>query len=124
MHWGFSSQQIENYSRSLEDGVLKKYKKFPDYPTLDIPDMKMFCLEVGDAIGLSKNQSEAFATAADDELSRAKITSNPPLPIDILSIDYCSITIARGQQKNSTYLICILLTLVQVQSILLQRKHR
>src|SRR5665647_1637313 len=100
MQWGYSPQQIEIYSRKLEDGVLKKYKKFPDYPTLDIPDMKPFCLEVGDAIGLSKNQSEIFATAADDELSRAKITANPPLPIDILSIDYCSITIDRGQQKK------------------------
>jgi|SRR5665647_2373357 len=81
MHWGFSPRQIENYSRMLEDVVLKKYKKFPDYPTLDIPDMKPFCLEVGDAIGLSKNQSEAFAIAADDDLKRAKITNNPPLPI-------------------------------------------
>jgi len=75
MHWGYSLQQIENYSRMMEDGVLKKYKKFPDYPTLDIPDIKSFCLEVGDAIGLSKNQSEAFAIAADDDLRRAKITS-------------------------------------------------
>jgi hypothetical protein len=81
MHWVFSPRQIENYSRTLEDGVLRKYKKFPDYPTLDIPDMKPFCLEVGDAIGLSKNQSEAFATAADDDLRRAKITSNPPLAV-------------------------------------------
>jgi len=80
MHWGYSPQQIENYSRMLEDGVLKKYKKFPDYPTLDIPDMKSFCLEVGDAIGLSKNQSEAFATAADDDLRRSKIGNQPPLP--------------------------------------------
>lgn len=100
MHWGFSPQQIANYSRVLEEGLLKKYKKFPDYPTLDIPDMKPFCLEVGDAIGLSKNQTEFFATAADDELSRAKITSNSPPAIDILSIDYCSITIDRGQQKQ------------------------
>ena len=81
MHWGYSPQQIENYSHMLEDGVLKKYKKNPDHPTLDIPDMKPFCLEVGDAIGLSKNQSEAFAIAADDDLRRAKITSNPPLTI-------------------------------------------
>ena len=81
MDWRISPRQIENYSRMLEDGVLKKYKKFPDYPTLDIPDMKPFCLEVGDAIGLSKNQSEAFVIAADDDLKRAKITNNPPLPI-------------------------------------------
>ncbi len=74
MHWGYSPQQIENYSRMLETGMLKKYKKFPDFPTLDIPDLKPFCLEVGDAIGLSKNQSEAFAYAADDELRRDKIT--------------------------------------------------
>jgi hypothetical protein len=82
MHWGYSPQQIENYSRTLEDGMLKKYKISPDYPTLNIPDMKPFCLEVGDAIGLSKNQSEIFATAADDDLRRAKIEFNqPPLPI-------------------------------------------
>jgi len=43
--------------------------------------MKSFCLEVGDAIGLSKNQSEAFAIAADDDLRRAKITSNPTLTL-------------------------------------------
>jgi hypothetical protein len=100
MHWGYSPQQIENYSRTLENGMLKKYKKFPEYPTLDIPDMKPFCLEVGDAIGLSKQQSEAFAIAADDELRRAKIPRNPPPAIDILSIDYCSITIERGKQKQ------------------------
>jgi hypothetical protein len=81
MHWGFSPQQIENYSRSLDVGVLKKYKTNPYYPSLEIPDLKPFCLEVGDAIGLSKNQSELFATAADDELRRDKITSNPPLPL-------------------------------------------
>lgn len=84
MHWGYSPQQIENYSRTLEDGVLKKYKKNPDYPTLDIPDMKPFCLEVGDAIGLSKKQSEAFAIADDDDLRRAKILSNPPLTVPLL----------------------------------------
>ena len=94
MHWGYSPQQIENYSRTLEDGMLKKYKKFPDYPTLDIPDIKLFCLEVGDAIGLSKTQSEVFATVADNELRRAKITSN----LDILSIDNCSISFERGKQ--------------------------
>jgi hypothetical protein len=100
MHWGFSPQQIDNFSSSLENGVLKKYQTNPNYPSLEIPDLKPFCLEVGDAIGLSKNQSELFATAADDDLLRAKITGNPPLPIDILSIDYCSITIDRGQQKQ------------------------
>lgn len=78
MHWGYSPQQINNYSRLLEDGVLKKYKEFPDYPTLDIPDIRTFCLEVGDAIGLSKNQSEAFAIAADDDLRRAKTTGFRP----------------------------------------------
>ena len=77
MHWGFSPEQIENYSRKLEDGVLKKYKTNPNYPSLEVPDLKPFCLEVGDAIGLTKNQSEVFATAANDELSRAKIY--PPL---------------------------------------------
>jgi len=53
MHRGFSPRQIEKYPRMLEDGGLKKYKKFPDYPTLDILDMKPFCLEIGDAIGRS-----------------------------------------------------------------------
>ncbi len=57
--------------------VLKKYKTNPNYPSLEVPDLKPFCLEVGDAIGLTKNQSEVFATAADDELSRTKIY--PPL---------------------------------------------
>ena len=47
MHSGYSPQQIENYSLTLEDGILKKYKISPDYPTLNIPDMKPFCLEVG-----------------------------------------------------------------------------
>ncbi|HUW86234.1 MAG TPA: hypothetical protein VMV55_05090, partial [Methanoregula sp.] len=87
MHWGYSPQQIENYSRTLEDGVLRKYKTDPNYPSLEIPDLKPFCIEVGDAMGLSKNQSEAFAIAADDDLMRAKITNNPPPAIDILSID-------------------------------------
>lgn len=81
MHWGFSPEQIENFSHSLENGVLKKYKTNPIYPSLEIPDLKPFCLEVGDAIGLSKNQSEVFAVAADDELRRDKTTSNPPLTL-------------------------------------------
>jgi hypothetical protein len=81
MHWGFSPHQIENYSRTLQDGVLKKYRTNPYYLSLEIPDVKPFCLEVGDAIGLSKNQSEAFAIAADNDLRRAKITSNRPLTI-------------------------------------------
>ncbi len=70
MHWGFSPEQIENYSRKLEDGVLKKYKTNPNYPSLEIPDLKPFCLEVGDAIGLSKKQSEVFAIAADEEADK------------------------------------------------------
>ncbi|HSA38587.1 MAG TPA: hypothetical protein P5013_06835 [Methanoregula sp.] len=81
MHWGLSPRQIENYSRTLEDGMLNKYKISPDYRTLNVPNMKPFCLEVGDAIGLSKNQSEVFAVAADDELRRDKTTSNPPLTL-------------------------------------------
>jgi hypothetical protein len=79
MHWGFSPEQIENFSHSLENGVLKKYKTNPNYPSLEIPDLKPFCLEVGDAIGLSKKQSEVFAIAADEELIKDKIEFNKPL---------------------------------------------
>ena len=80
MHWGFSSQQLENFNVTLHKGILKKYQTNPYYPSIEIPDLKPFCLEVGDAIGLSKNQSEIFATAADDDLRRAKIESDLPLP--------------------------------------------
>jgi hypothetical protein len=81
LHWGFSSQQIEQYNQSLVDGLLKKYQERPDYLTYDIPDIKPFSLEIGDAIGLTKKQSVTFATAADEDLRQAKITSNPPLTI-------------------------------------------
>jgi len=81
MHWNFSPQQIENYNRTLENGLLKKYQTIPGYLTLDIPDIKSFCLEVGNAIGLTKKQSEEFAAAADDDLRKDKIEFGKPLSI-------------------------------------------
>jgi hypothetical protein len=73
MHWGFSSRQLESFNSSLQTTVLEKYRLRPGSLTLNIPDIKTFCLEVGDAIGLSKNQSEEFANAADKDLKEAKI---------------------------------------------------
>lgn len=100
MNWSFSTRQIEDYNRTLMNGLLKKYQKTPGYLTLDIPDMKSFCLEVGSAISLTKNQSETFATAADEDLRRAKIEFDKPILIDGLSIDKCSFNIERGTQKQ------------------------
>ncbi len=109
MHWGFSAQQIEDYNRTLKSGLLMKYQKGPGYKggfDWDIPDIKTFSLELGDEIGLTKNQTEMFAAAADVYYRESKLAFHKPLPsIDILSIDNCSIQIERGKQKqiNITY---------------------
>jgi len=79
MHWGFSSEQIEQYNQSLRTGLLKKYQKYPGSLSYNIPDMQSFCLEVGDAIGLTRNQSEVFANAADEDLRNAKKPKSPLL---------------------------------------------
>jgi len=87
MHWGFSTSKIKSLSKILEDDALKKYKISQESSYLMIPDMKPFCFEMGDAIGLTKNQSEEFAIAADDALRRAKITSNHPPSIPTIYND-------------------------------------
>jgi hypothetical protein len=75
MHWGYSDGQIDQFNRSLQNGLLKKYQGDSGLLSFNIPDMKTFCLEVGDAIGLTKNQSEHFAEAADDDLMQDKMDS-------------------------------------------------
>jgi hypothetical protein len=108
MHWGLSDQQIEEYNRTLKSGLLMDYQTKPGYKgdiAWDIPDIKTFSLELGEDIGLTKNQSEVFATIADDYYLKGKIAADKPLAIDILSIENCSIQIDRGKQKeiNITY---------------------
>jgi len=100
MNWSFSTRQIVDYNRTLMNGLLKKYQKTPGYLSLDIPDIKSFCREVGAAISLTKNQSETFATAADEDLRRAKMEFEKPILIDGLSIDNCSFNIDRGTLKQ------------------------
>jgi hypothetical protein len=73
MHWGYSDGQINQFNRSLQNGLLKKYQGDSGLLSFNILDMKTFCLEVGDAIGLTKNQSEQFATAADEDLKQGKL---------------------------------------------------
>jgi len=79
MNWSLSAQQIENYNQSLTSGILKKYQTKPGYPSLNVPYMKLFCLEMGVALGLTGEQSEIFATAADDELRKDKMKFLKPL---------------------------------------------
>jgi hypothetical protein len=80
LHWGFSPGQIEQFNQSLVNGLLKKYQERADYLTYDIPDIKPFCLEIGDAIGLTREQSDAFAVAADEDLRKSKADSHLPSP--------------------------------------------
>jgi hypothetical protein len=108
MHWGFSARQIEDYNRTLKSGLLMKYQSKPGYKggiDWNIPDVKTFSLELGDEIGLTKNQTEMFAAAADDYYLKGKVAMHKSPAIDILSIDNCSIQIERGKQKqiNITY---------------------
>ncbi len=97
MHWGFSTSKIKSLSKILEDDALKKYKISQESSYLMIPDMKPFCFEVGDAISLTKNQSEEFAIAANDALRRAKITSNHPPSIPTI---YNDINATKGFKKS------------------------
>jgi PKD repeat protein len=101
MGWGISTQQIEKYNHSLTNNILKKYQTTPGYPILDIPDIKLFCLEVGNAIGLTKNQSEEFAAAADDNLRKDKIEFDKPLLV--LGLDTQGYnTIQQSSQQGNT----------------------
>ncbi|NMB78558.1 MAG: PKD domain-containing protein, partial [Methanomicrobiales archaeon] len=79
LNWGFSSEKISYFNRTLSESLIKKYPIDFGEQSLDIPDMATFCLEIGDAIGLSKEQSQEFAVAADDELMNSKLAFDTPL---------------------------------------------
>jgi hypothetical protein len=106
MDWGFSAEQIADFNRSLRNDYLKKYDKTGRSLSYNIPDMKTFCLELGDEIGLTKDQSEFFAASADDYYSRGKMTFHGAVPTrHFISFDHCNIRIERGKQAqiNMTY---------------------
>lgn len=67
MYWNLSSEQINDYSVSMENGVLKKYRTHPDFPhALYIPDRRQFHYETGGAFGFTPGESEAFVRALDE----------------------------------------------------------
>lgn len=67
MHWNLSPSQIDEYSLSMENGVLKKYRTNPDYPhVLNIPDNHQFHREIGESLGFTKEESEDFVRAIDE----------------------------------------------------------
>jgi len=103
MNWSFSTQQIEMYNLTLENGLLKKYQTIPGYLTLDITDMKSFCLEVGDALGLTSRQSERFASAADFDLRKAKISSHSPVLLPESDSYQESSTLQGGESQSAPY---------------------
>jgi len=66
MHWNLSPEQIDQYSDSMEKGVLKKYQTNPDRPhTLYIQDRNQFYYETGIALGFTTEESEEFVRAFD-----------------------------------------------------------
>jgi len=65
LNWGFSSTEIDSYSLSMEQGVLKKYLTTPGSHGLHVQNDRLFYLEVGDALGFSKAQSEALVRDID-----------------------------------------------------------
>jgi hypothetical protein len=67
MHWNLSPVQIEEYSLSMENGVLKKYRTNPMLPyTLYIPDRDRFYYETGIALGFTTEESKEFVWALDE----------------------------------------------------------
>jgi hypothetical protein len=61
LQWGLSPEQIDEYSASMETGVLKKYRTNPEYPhALFIPDERQYFREVGGALGFTPSESEEF----------------------------------------------------------------
>jgi hypothetical protein len=67
MHWNLSPVQVEEYSISMENGVLKKYRTNPMFPyTLYIPDRDRFYYETGIALGFTTEESKEFVRALDE----------------------------------------------------------
>jgi hypothetical protein len=92
MNWELSQTQVEEYAKKMETGVLKKYITNPKYPeALDIPVARQYYLEVGEALGYTKEESEDFVRAI-EEYRRQEFgmldcpsweTCSPPKPIAI-----------------------------------------
>lgn len=79
MHWGLSSREIEDLNRTLMSSLLKRYQSTSGYNGqvyLKIPDIKPFCLELGDEIRLTKNQTDLFVAAADDYYWKGRFTAH------------------------------------------------
>jgi len=79
LHWDLSPAQIDEYTLSMENGVLKKYMTNPDYPhALIIPDEHQFNREVGDELGFTQSESEDFVRALDElEINQFRKSNRP-----------------------------------------------
>jgi hypothetical protein len=67
MHWNLSPAQIDQYSVSMENGVMKKYRTNPDHPhALYIPDRRQFYYETGIALWFTPEESEELVRALDE----------------------------------------------------------
>jgi hypothetical protein len=63
MNWGLSLQQIEDYSAKLDDQILVKYRDPSNENYSNIKNLDKFGDELGNLIGLSKEQSTAYVKA-------------------------------------------------------------
>jgi hypothetical protein len=79
MNWNLSPEQINNYSASMRNGVLKKYVYNPQYPeALDIPNQRQFYFEIGNELGLTQEESAKIVQKIEENYRKNFESTNPP----------------------------------------------
>ena len=68
MHWGLTQQQIMDDAKKLETTVLPKYRDESDKKNFEIKNLTRFSQEMGESIGLSKEQVSAYVSAHKKQL--------------------------------------------------------
>lgn len=73
LEWGFTSQQINDKVLTMNESVLSKYRK-PESPGyFTVPNRTVFYLEVGEALGLTRTQSEVFAQSVNADFAQSRM---------------------------------------------------
>lgn len=79
MNWNLTPEQLNNYSASMRNGVLKKYVYNPQYPeTLDIPNQRQFYFEIGNELGLTQEESAKIVQKIEENYRKNFESTDPP----------------------------------------------
>ena len=82
MSWGFTPQQISNYSTEMKQGVLIKYHS-QNHLAVVVQDIPTFCHDIGKDLGLTEAQSELFIQTAEKYYRESKMAYelHPTIPV-------------------------------------------